>query len=263
MKVKKRIVIAAVVLLCCVLGFSYVAVAQQDSLIAALKYVGDTFKNSHLFQKQNGTGESNNFVTDSAQSGVQSSAIPEDGIGSSPPLNDQVVAKVNETTIYKTDVDFRRAMMELTQETQISFEEALHESIKYALVYQEAERLDLLLSDEQIDEIRRSQMEAYEKNPNSDRDAERFNLSKEETIELITQLYAEIDVYSNVYGYIVPKILFGEITCESEDTDPLIEQALSAEEAKDRVAAQDELFDIYLRELLEKGSYEIYDDKSE
>ncbi len=263
MKVKKRIVIAAVVLLCCVLGFSYMAVAQQDPFAAALGHVGETFRNFQLVQKQDETAEGKISQTNSLQSSIPGSDNSENGIESSASSDDQVVAKVNETTIYKTDVDFRRAMMELTQETQISFEEALHESIKYALVYQEAERLDLQITDEKIDKIRRSQMEAYEKNPNSDRDAERFNLSKEETVELITQLYAEIEVYSNVYGSIVPEILFGTITCESEDTASLIEQALSAEEAKDRVAAQDELFDIYLRELLEKGSYEIYDDKSE
>lgn len=258
MKTKKTFIIAAAVLLCCILVFSYTVVAQQDPTTAAMERVGITFKKSRLFQKHMGGAEEETSRTDHVQSSALSSENSDDSTNSSDFPKDQVVAKVNEADIYKSDVEFRQAMMAFTKEAQVNFEEALQESMKYKIVYQEAERLHLLLSDEQVNMIRRSQMEAFENNPNNDRDAEILNLSKEETVELITQLYSETEVYANVYGYIVPEIMFGNITCKSEEVISLIEQAKSAEESVDRIAAKDEIFDIYLEELLDKSVIEIY-----
>ena len=118
--------------------------------------------------------------------------------------SDGQVASVNGQMINEDDIAYERAHAKLYFDTNLSDREAIESAAIKIIIHDEAEKLGVALSEEEVLEIRQSEEESYQKSFEENEAARaELGVSKEELLDTYVDVYVNNMNASNYCSYII------------------------------------------------------------
>lgn len=203
----------------CFIGSKVSAFLDQDNLKYKLKDFGDAYKNS-----QNDT-----------------------------------IAEIKGQTITDKEIRIKKAVLGMDPSSKgLTDDEIIKLIAKEKIIISEAKQYGITISEDEISAIKERQSESYEKNALNETYAIQAGLTKDEIIEILTQMETNGKYKIELGKLIIPKILNGDINIENDEIDQLKDEInISYQNNKINTQLTLKLFDAYIENIYNNSNLEI------